>query len=120
MITGIIITVTAFIYVCYLWKGKREIVLEISKNLDYPSRVEELLKIFEERKKWQIDYRRSEVITIFAGARLYLLGFLAYKKYFRRWWGFTKFYRNWTMIAGYLYPNTGEELSIAIEEYEKK
>ena len=25
-----------------------------------------------------------------------------------------------TMIAGYLYPNTGEELSNAVEEYEKK
>tara|TARA_B100000989_G_scaffold259701_1_gene209988 strand:- start:2718 stop:3044 length:327 start_codon:yes stop_codon:yes gene_type:complete len=77
LITGIIIPVTAFIYVCYYWKGKREIVLEISKNLEYPSRVEELLKIFDERKKEQIDYRRSGVISIFAGARFYLLGFLA-------------------------------------------
>jgi hypothetical protein len=77
MLTGIIIPVAAFIYVYYEGKGKRETVLEISKNLDDPSKVEELLKIFEERKKEPIDYRRSGVITIFVGAGLYLLGLLA-------------------------------------------
>ena len=33
MLTGIIIPVAAFIYVYYEGKGKREAVLEISKNL---------------------------------------------------------------------------------------
>tara|TARA_B100000886_G_scaffold297197_1_gene224775 strand:+ start:1005 stop:1232 length:228 start_codon:yes stop_codon:yes gene_type:complete len=61
MITGIIITVTAFIYVCYLWKGKREIVLEISKNLDYPSRVEELLKFLKKERRNKLTVEEVEL-----------------------------------------------------------
>ena len=44
MLTGIIIPVAAFIYVYYEGKVKREEVLEISMNLEYPSKVEEFLK----------------------------------------------------------------------------
>ena len=51
ILTGIIIPVAAFIWLYFDTKGKRETVLEISKNLDDSSKVEELLKIFEERKK---------------------------------------------------------------------
>ena len=120
MLTGIIIPVAAFIYVYYEGKGKRETVLEISKNLDDPSRVEELLKIFEERKKEPIDYRRSGVITIFVGAGLYLLGLLALGRILEGVGALVSFIGIGTMIAGYLYPNTGEELSNAVEEYEKK
>ena len=80
MLTGIIIPVAAFIYVYYEGKGKREVVLEISKNLEDPSKVEELLRIFEERKKEPIDYRRSGVITLFVGAGLYMLGFIVFGK----------------------------------------
>lgn len=120
MLTGIIIPVAAFIYVYYEGKGKRETVLEISKNLDDPSKVEELLKIFEERKKEPIDYRRSGVITIFVGAGLYLLGLLALGSILEGVGALVSFIGIGTMIAGYLYPNTGEELSNAVEEYEKK
>ena len=49
-------------------KEKREAVVEIAKHLDDPSKLEELLTIFDERKKEPIDYRRSGVITIFVGA----------------------------------------------------
>ena len=52
-------------------------VLEISKHLDDPEKLEELLKIFEERKKAPIDYRRNGVITMFVGIGLYLLGYVA-------------------------------------------
>ena len=120
MLTGIIIPVAAFIYLYYEGKGKRETVLEISKNLDDPSKVEELLKIFEERKKEPIDYRRSGVITIFVGAGLYLLGILALGEILEGVGALVSFIGIGTMIAGYLYPKTGEELSNAVEEYEKK
>jgi len=120
MLTGIIIPVAAFIYVYYEGKGKRETALEISKNLDEPTKVEELLKIFEERKTEPIDYRRSGVITIFVGAGLYLLGFLALGRILEGVGALVSFIGIGTMIAGYLYPNTGEELSNAVEEYEKK
>ena len=55
--TGIIIPVAAFIWLYFDAKGKRETVLEISKNLNDSSKVEELLRIFEERKKEPIDYK---------------------------------------------------------------
>ena len=44
MLTGIIIPVAVFIWLYYEGKGKRETVLEISKNLDDTSKVEEFLK----------------------------------------------------------------------------
>ena len=77
MLTGIIIPVAVFFWLYHDAKGKRETVLEISKNLDDPSKIEELLQIFEERKKEPIDYRRNGVITIFVGVGLFLLGYLA-------------------------------------------
>ena len=120
MLTGIIITVAAFIYVYYEGKGKREAVLEISKNLEDPSKVEELLRIFEERKKEPVDYRRSGVITIFVGVGLYLLGFLAIGRILEGVGALVSFCGIGTMIAGYLYPNTGKELTDAVEEFEKK
>ena len=120
MLTGIIIPAAAFIYVYFEGKGKRETVLEISKNLDDPSKVEELLKIFEERKKEPIDYRRSGVITIFVGIGLYLLGFLALGSILQGVGALVSFIGVGTLIAGYLYPNTGKELTDAVEEFEKK
>jgi len=120
ILAGIIIPVAAFTYVYYEGKGKRESVLEISKNLEDSSKVEELLRIFEERKKEPVDYRRSGVITIFVGAGLYLLGFLALGRILEGVGALVSFIGIGTMIAGYLYPNTGEELSNAVEEYEKK
>ena len=73
--TGIIISLAVFIWQYYDAKGKRETVLEISKHLDDTSKLEELLNIFDERKKEPIDYRRNGVITIFVGAGLFFLGY---------------------------------------------
>ncbi len=120
MLTGIIIPVTVFIWLYYDAKGKRETVLEISKNLDDPSKVEELLKIFEERKKEPIDYRRSGVITLFVGVGIYLFGFLAIGRILEGVGALVSLIGIGTIIAGYLYPNTGKELTDAVEEFEKK
>jgi hypothetical protein len=120
MLTGIIIPVAVFIWLYHEGKGKRETVLEISKNLDDTSKVEELLRIFEERKKEPLDYRRSGVITIFVGVGLYLLGFLAMGPILEGVGALVSFVGIGTMIAGYLYPNTGKELTDAVEEFEKK
>ena len=51
ILAGIIIPVSVFIWLYYEGKGKREIVLEISKNLNDPAKVEKLLSLFDERKK---------------------------------------------------------------------
>jgi hypothetical protein len=120
MLTGIIIPVSVFIWLYKDEKGKRETVLEISKNLEDPSKVEELLKIFEERKKEPIDYRRNGVITLFVGAGLYLLGYLAIGRILEGVGALVGLIGIGTLIAGYLYPNTGKELTNAVEEFEKK
>jgi hypothetical protein len=120
MLTGIMIPLAVFIWLYYEGKGKRETVLEISKHLNDPDKVQELLKIFEERKKQPIDYRRNGVITIFVGIGLYLLGLLALGRILEGVGALVGFIGVGTIVAGYLYPNTGEELTNAVEEFEKK
>ncbi len=120
MITGIIIPVAVFIWLYYEGKDKRETVLEISKNLDNSDKIEELLKIFEERKKEPIDYRRNGVITIFVGLGLYLFGILAIGQILKGVGALVCLIGIGSLIAGYLYPNTGKELTDAVDDFEKK
>ena len=126
MLTGICIPIAVFIWLYYDAKGKRETVLEISKHLDDPAKLEDLLKIFDERKKQPIDYRRNGVITIFVGIGLYLFGFLGGKigvfspANLEGVGALVGLIGVGTLIAGYLYPNTGKELTDAVEEFEKK
>jgi uncharacterized membrane protein YraQ (UPF0718 family) len=120
MLTGIIISLAVFVWKYKEEQGKRETVLEISKNLNDPTKVEELLTIFEERKKEPIDYRRNGVITIFVGIGLYLLGYYAIGNILKGAGTLVGLIGVGTMIAGYLYPNTGKELTNAVEEFEKK
>ena len=95
-------------------------ILEISKNLDDPSKVEELLKIFEERKKEPIDFRRSGVITLFTGAGFCIFGVFFLGSIMKAVGALIALIGIGTVIAGYLYPNTGKELTDAVEDYEKK
>lgn len=120
MLTGIIIPIAVFFWQYKDAKGKRETVLEIAKNLDDPSKVQELLNIFDERKKEPIDYRRNGVITLFVGIGLYFLGFFALGRILEGVGALVGLIGIGTIIAGYLYPNTGKELSDAVEEYEKQ
>jgi hypothetical protein len=120
MLTGIIIPVSVFIWLYKDAKGKRETVLEISKNLEDPSKVDELLKIFEERKKEPIDFRRNGVITLFTGAGFYFFGVFFLGSIMKAVGALISLIGIGTVIAGYLYPNTGKELTNAVEEYEKK
>ena len=120
ILAGIIIPIAVFIWQYHEEKGKRETVLEISKHLDDPAKLEELLKIFEERKKEPIDYRRGGVITTFVGIGLYMLGFLVLGRMLEGVGALVGLIGIGTMIAGYLYPNTGKELTDAVEEFEKK
>ena len=120
MLTGIIIPIAVFVWLYKDAKGKRETVLEISKNLNDPVKIEELLQIFEERKKEPIDYRRNGVITIFVGVGLFLLGYLALGRVLEGVGALVGLIGIGTMIEGYLYPNTGKELTDAVEQYEKE
>lgn len=120
MLTGIIVPVSVFIWLYYEEKGKRDTILEISKHLDDPSKLQELLTLFDERKKQPIDYRRSGVITIFVGSGLYMMGIFFLGDILKGAGALVGLIGVGTMIAGYLYPNTGKELTDAIEEFEKK
>lgn len=120
MLTGIIVPVSVFIWLYYEEKGKRDTILEISKHLDDPTKLQELLTLFDERKKQPIDYRRSGVITIFVGSGLYIMGIFFLGDILKGAGALVGLIGVGTMIAGYLYPNTGKELTDAVEEFEKK
>ena len=120
MLTGIIVPIAVFIWQYKDAKGKREAVIEIAKSLDDPSKVDDLLNLFEERKKQPNDYRRSGVITIFVGIGLFFLGFFFLGNIFKGVGALVGLIGVGVMTAGYLYPNTGEELTDAVEEFEKK
>lgn len=120
VLTGIIVPIAVFIWLYYEGKGKREAVLEISKNLDDPKKVEELLNIFEERKKEPIDYRRGGLITLFVGVGIYLLGNWTMGQFFEGVGLLVGAIGVGTMLAGYMYPNTSEEITNAVDEYEKR
>ena len=120
ILTGLIIPMSVFIWLYYEGKGKRETALEIAKHIDDPSKVEELLGIFDERKKEPIDYRRGGVITIFVGIGIYLLGLAVLGSFFEGVGLLVGAIGVGTMIAGYLYPNTSEELTNAVEKFEEK
>ncbi|MBL6655893.1 MAG: hypothetical protein ISP67_02210 [Flavobacteriaceae bacterium] len=118
--TGIIIPIAVFIWQYYDAKGKRETVLEIAKHLNDPSKLEELLNIFDERKKEPIDYRRNGIITIFVGAGLFSLGYFFMGSILKGVGALVGFIGVGTTIAGYLYPNTEKELNDAVNKFERK
>ena len=122
MLIGVIIPVSVFYwqYKEGKEKEKNKTIIEISKNIDDSSKLEELLSIFDERKEEPIDYRRNGVITIFVGIGLYLLGYYAIGSILKGVGALVGFIGVGTMIAGYLYPNTGKELTDAVEKYEKE
>ena len=118
--TGFIIPIAVFIWQYYDAKGKREAVVEISKHLNDPSKLEELLQIFDERKKEPIDYRRGGVITIFVGTGLFCLGYFFLGSVLKGVGALVTLIGVGTMIAGYLYPNTEKEITDAVDKFEKK
>lgn len=120
ILTGIIIPIAVFVWLYHEEKDKREAAVEIAKHLDDAAKVEQLLGIFEERKKEPIDYRRGGVITLFVGVGLYLLGAISFGSFFEGIGMLVGAIGAGVMIAGYLYPNTGKELTDAVEEFEKR
>ena len=119
VLAGIIIPLSVFIWLYYEGKGKREIIREIAKNMDDPSKLEDLLGIFEERKKEPIEYRRSGVVTLFVGIGLFLLGFVITVAPIEGVGLLVSAIGIGQIVAGYLYPNTSEELTNAVEKYEE-
>jgi hypothetical protein len=119
MLTAIIIVSVVFIWLYLEEKGKREAIIEISKHLNNPRKLEELLRIFEDRKKEPLDYRRGGVITLFVGAGLYILGYIYIGRLLEGVGALVAMIGIGQIIAGYLYPNTGSELTNAVEKFEE-
>tara|TARA_X000000368_G_C22539045_1_gene496890 strand:+ start:59 stop:448 length:390 start_codon:yes stop_codon:yes gene_type:complete len=120
VLTGIVVPIAVFIWLYHDEKNKRQTVLEIAKQIDNPEKLEQLLHIFDERKKNPIDYRRGGVITIFVGIGLYFFGYIAIGFILEGVGALVGLIGVGTLIAGYLYPNTGKELTDAVDEFEKK
>ena len=117
---SIIIPLAVFYWLYHETKHKNETILEISKHLDDPAKLEELLGIFDERKKEPIDYRRNGVTTLFTGIGLYLFGVYFLGPLLKGTGALIATIGVGLIIAGYLYPNTSEELTNAVDEFEKK
>ena len=120
VLAGIIIPVSVFLWLYHEGKDKNKTIVEIAKHMDDPSKAEEFLHILDERKKEPIDYRRGGVVTVFVGIGIYLLGFTAMGSFFEGIGLLVGTIGVGSIIAGYLYPNTSEELTNAVEKFEEK
>ena len=120
ILTGIIVPVSVFIWLYFESKDKNKTILEISKNIDDPSKLEDLIGMFDERKKEPIDYRRTGVVTLFTGVGLFLFGVFFLGSVLKGVGALVAAIGLGQIIAGYLYPNTSEEITNAVEEFEKK
>ena len=120
IMTGIIVPVSVFVWLYFESKDKNKTILEISKNIDDPSKVEDLIGMLDERKKEPIDYRRTGVVTLFTGVGLFLFGVFFLGSVLKGVVALVAAIGLGQIIAGYLYPNTSEELTNAVEDFEKK
>ena len=120
IMTGIIVPISVFVWLYFESKDKNKTILEISKNIDDPSKIEDLIGMLDERKKEPIDYRRTGVVTLFTGVGLFLFGVFFLGSVLKGVGALVAAIGLGQIIAGYLYPNTSEELTNAVEDFEKK
>ena len=120
IMTGIIVPVSVFVWLYFESKDKNKTILEISKNIDDPSKIEDLINMLDDRKKEPIDYRRTGVVTLFTGVGLFLFGVFFLGSILKGVGALVAAIGLGQIIAGYLYPNTSEELTNAVENFEKK
>ena len=119
MAVGVIIPLAVFVWLYFEEKGKRDTMLEIAKHIDDPKQLEQLVSVFNEKKE-PIDYRRGGVISIFVGLGIFMLGYLSLGALFEGVGALVGLIGAGTMIAGYLYPKTSEEITHAVEEFERE
>jgi hypothetical protein len=120
IMTGIIVPVSVFIWLYLESKDKNKTILEISKNIDDPEKIESLINMLDERKKEPVDYRRAGVITIFTGIGLFLFGVFFLGSILKGVGALVTAIGVGQILAGYFYPNTSEEINKAVDEFEKR
>ena len=119
IMVGIIVPIAVFVWLYFESKDKNKTILEISRNIDDPSKVEDLINLLDERKKEPIDYRRTGVVTLFVGIGLFLFGVFFLGSLLKGVGALVAAIGVGQVIAGYLYPNTSEEINKAVEEFER-
>ena len=116
-----IIVLIVFVYESRNKKKKYDTIIEVSKNISDPEDIRDLIKNLEDnKKKSPIDLRRSGVITIFIGAGLFMLGWIAIGSIVEGVGALVALVGVGQMVAGYIYPNQSEEINKVVEEFEKK
>ena len=110
-----------FVYESRNKKNKYDTIIEVSKNITDPEEIRELIESLKNNpKKSPTDLRRSGVITIFIGAGLFMLGWIAIGEILKGVGALVGLIGVGQMVAGYIYSNQSEEINKAVEEYEKK
>ncbi len=122
VLTGMIIPLGVFVWLYLSDKNKNETILEMAKQIDDPEEIKELIRTLNSGDKPQkpIDYRRTGVITAFTGVGLFLLGVFVLGSLLKGVGALVCAIGLGQITAGYLYPNTSEELTNAVEDFEKK
>ena len=115
-----IIILIVFVYESRNKKMKYNTIIEVSKNINNPDEVRDLLESLQDKKKSPLDLRRSGIITIFIGAGLFMLGWIAIGEILKGVGVLVSFIGVGQMVAGYVYPNQSEEINKVVEEFEKK
>ena len=116
-----IIVLIVFVFESRNKKNIYDTIIEVSKNLMDPEEIRDLIESLKDnKKKSPTDLRRSGVITIFIGAGLFMLGWIAIGEILKGVGALVGLIGVGQMVAGYIYPNQSEEINKAVEEYEKK
>jgi len=116
----VLILLVIFVYDNRNKKNRYDTLITISKNINDPEDIKEILESLVEKKS-PTDYRRSGVITIGVGIGLFLFDKVGLGTDVISGVGLLVLAIGvGQIIAGYLYPIEGEEINKAVEEFEKK
>ena len=122
VLTGMIIPLGVFVWLYLSDKNKNETILEMAKQIDDPEEIKELIRTLNSGDKPQkpIDYRRTGVVTLFVGIGLILFGVFFLGDILIGVGALVAAIGAGQIIAGYLYPRESEEISEAVEDFEKR
>jgi hypothetical protein len=116
----VLILLVIFVFDSRNKKNRYDTLITISKNINDPEDIKEILESLVERKS-PTDYRRSGVITVGVGIGLFLFDKVGLGTDVISGVGLLVLAIGvGQMIAGYLYPIESEEINKAVEEFEKK
>ena len=116
----VLIVLIIFFYDSKNKKSRYDTLITISKNINNPDDIKEILESLVKRKS-PTDYRRSGVITIGVGVGLFLLDKIGLGTDVISGVGLLVLAIGvGQIVAGYLYPIESEEINKAVEEFEKK